>query len=236
MATTTIDQKIRQLCRETGEPDFKNYDTILSHVRGALIDLQLYVMPCVTTEELKADHLKNLHWPCDCVKPLLVGLKRKGRICNVSVDSGISSASDGGCSSMGDVEADIQNTVSGGNTSMIGFYYDGVTLSGYGNGYDKVNAVTHDKERRITNIKFKTLPGDTFQFTFIDGGISKGVSHIPIEAESCIDEYVFWKYYRRTDRGLSDRSRENYKQEYYRLRKFYQDTTIEDWIRAVVKR
>lgn len=236
MATTPIDQKIRQLCRETGEPDFKNYDTILGHVRGALIELQLYVMPCVTTVEIKANHLKNLPWPCDCVKPLLIGLKRGGKICNVSVDSGISSADDCGCGNISDVESDIQNTISGSSTSIPQFSYDGLSLSGYGRGYDKVNAVTHDKERRITNVKFKTLPGDTFQFTFIDGGISKGVSHIPIEAESCIDEYVFWKYFRRTDKGLSDRSRENYKQEYYRLRKFYQDATIEDWIRAVVNR
>lgn len=234
-ALTPIDQVIRQLCRETGEPDFKNYDTILSHVRGALVDLQLYVLPSVKTVEMKANQLRNIAWPCDCVKPLLIGIKRNNSICNISVDSGISSVQDCGCSSMQDVEADI-NAVSSGPDYGQPYSYDGAKLEGYGTGYDSIKACTHDKELRITNIKFQIQKNDSFQFTYISDGISGGVTHVPVEAETPIGEWVFWKYYRRTNPGLSDRGRINYKEESTRLRKLYNDQTLDDWIKAIVRR
>jgi len=228
-ALTPIDQVIRQLCRETGEPDYKNYDTILSHVRGALVDLQLYVLPSVKTTMVKLNRLNNIEWPADCVKPVLIGLVRNGRTCNISVDSGVSPALDCGCGSMTEVEKNIQETVQ--NTDVDPYLYYGIEV--YGQGYDSIRACTHDKENRITNLKFKLLASDQVQFTYISDGISGGVSHVPVEAETAISEWVFWKYYRVSKPSLSDRGRINYKEEFTRLRKFFNDETLEDWIKAI---
>lgn len=231
-ALTPIDQVIRQLCRETGEPDFKNYDTVLSHVRGAIIDLNLYVIPSVKTKEVCVNKLSNIDWPKDCIKPVMIGLTRNGRTCNVSIDSGISSTVDCGCTSMTEVEENIERTIAGYDGDP--YMYNGI--EGYGQGYDSIKACTHDKENRITNLKFKLRGGDKIQFTYISDGIGEGVTHVPAEAETAIGEWVFWKYYRRTDKGASDRGRAQYKEEFTRLRKFYNDVTIEDWIRAIVRK
>lgn len=231
-ALTPIDQVIRQLCFETGEPDAKNYDLILSHVRGAIIDLKLYVIPSVKTVVCKVNGLSNIDWPKDCVKPVVVGLSRGSKICNISIDSGIAPASNCGCSSMTEVEQNINETLQ--NSDVDPYLYNGI--EGYGQGYDSIRACTHDKENRITNVKFKLLPGDKIQFTYISDGIGTGVTHVPAEAETAIGEWVFWKYYRRTYPSLSDRGRQNYKEEFTRLRKFYNDVTIDQWIKAIVKR
>lgn len=231
-ALTPIDQVIRQLCRETGEPDYKNYDTILSHVRGAIVDLNLFVLPSVKTQLVEVNSLNNIDWPEDCVKPILIGLSRNNKICNISVDSGVAPIKDCGCSSMTEVEASIQETLDNGCGDA--FDYNGI--EGYGSGFDSIKACTHDKENRLTNIKFKLLPGDKIQFTYVSDGISDGVTHVPVEAETAIGEWVFWKYYRRTSPALSDRGRMNYKEEFTRLRKFFNDEPLENWIRAVVKR
>lgn len=223
-ALTPIDQVIRQLCRETGEPDFKNYDTILSHVRGAIVDLNLYVIPTVKTIEVRLNKVKNIEWPDDCVKPVLIGLTRHGRTCNISIDSGISAQTNCGCSSMSEVESEIENTLS--QACGDPYSYNGV--EGYGTGFDSIKACTHDKENRITNLKFQLNPGDKILFTYISDGISDGVSHVPVEAETAIGEWVFWKYYRRIQPTLSDRARINYKEEFTRLRKFFNDETLED--------
>ncbi len=234
MAATKIDQVIRQLCRETGEPDYKNYDTILGHVRGALVDLNLFTFPNMKTVEITANNIKNLVWPADCVKPVIIGVKRRNKICNISVDSGVSFAGTSPCGSITEVELDIENTIN--NECGQCYLYDGGILVGYGFGYDHIKACTNDFENRFTNIKFKILSGDVFQFTYISDGIGAGVSHVPIEAETCIGEWVMWKYFRTTKIGVSNTARENYKQESYRLKKFYNDQSIEAWIKAVIKR
>lgn len=232
-ALTPIDQVIRTLCRATGEPDFKNYDTIGTHVRGAMVDLNIYVLPSVKSVEMCADQLGNLKWPKDCVKPLMVGVRYKGRdIRNVSIDSIISPASDGGFGSISEVEEDIYNAPGNGEAC---FSHDGASLQGYGCGYDRLKIATHSKDDRSTNLKFKIRQGTTFLFTYIADGISCGITHIPVEAEVAVEEWVFWKYYKRTDKGLSRESKQNYRDEHVRLRKFYQDQSLEDWIIAIVR-
>lgn len=234
MAATKIDMLIRQLCRETGEPDYRNYDTILSHVRGALVDLNLFVFPNLKTVELTANNLKNLHWPSDCIKPVLVGLRRKNKICNISVDSGISpSIKNDVCGCITDIEDDINNILT--DECEEHYRYDGGLLIGYGYGYDHLKACTHNYQYRLSNIKFKIWPNDTFQFTYISDGIGEGVSHVPVEAETAIREWVFWNYYRVSRPGISATARQNYKEESYRLGRFYKDQTLEDWVKAVVK-
>lgn len=235
-ALTPIDQVIRQLCRDTGEPDYKNYDTILSHVRGAIVDLNLYVIPSVKTATLKADHLGNLEWPCDCVKPILVGIIRNNKVCTLSVDSGIAKQGDCGCANISEVESHINNITAGKENGTDVYFYDGHEVKGYGSGYDKLDVCVHDKDRRLTHVKTRILKSDKFQLTYVSDGISDGVTHVPVETETAIGEWVFWKYYRRSSVGLSDRGRERYKEEFTRLRKFYNDETLDDWIRAIVRK
>jgi len=236
MAVVPIDQKVRQLCRETGEPDYKNYDTILSHIRGALIDLNLYVIPSVKTFTMEADHLGNLKWPCSCVRPLIISLIRNGKSCNLHVDSGVASSNGCGCRNISDAENLIDSYVLGNEFGTDIFYLNEFGVKRYGMGFNDLNVVNHDQENRLSHLRCKVMKGDKFEFTCITDGVSDGVTHIPVEAEVAIDEWVFWKYYRRSNLGISDRGRERYQQEFMRLRKFYNDTTIEDWIRAVVKR
>lgn len=235
MGLTKIDQVIRQLCRETGEPDFKNYDTILSHVRGALVDLNLYILPSVKTFTLKADYLGNIAWPCSVTKPILVSLIRNGRKCALDVDNSVATGTGCDCSTVSEAEGYIDSYIASEEIGTDIFYRDGNGFPIYGGGFRKINLCSHDYENRFTHIKCRIRKGDTFEFTCVTDGISEGVTHIPSEAELPIGEFVFWKYYRRSDKGLSDRARENYKQETYRLHRLLTDNTIEDWIRAIVR-
>lgn len=230
---TPIDMKIREWCRATGEPDFKNYDTILGHVRTGLIDLNLYTFPGVKTVTVCANTLKNIDWPCGTVKVLLVTLIRNGKECNLFVDSGIAKSDSCGCNSFSEADAELDRVFNEQDYGTDVFYYDADNAKVYGPGIYKT--VSIDSENRLIHINCKIYKNDKFKVTYITDGVSEGVTHIHPEAETVLEEWVFWKYFKRSDKGLSDRSRENYKQEQYRLKRFYQDLTIDDWIKAVVR-
>ena len=221
MALTPIDQVVRTLCRATGEPNYKNYDTILTHVRGAIIDLGLYAMPNIKTVYVKVNQLRNIIWPKDCVRPIQIDLERNGKTCPISICDDINPIPDCGCSCESDIDDKLNN-----------FFCDN---SNYNKGYDSANACVHDKETRSTHLKYKPKSGDKFIFIYNSDGITEGVDFIPVEAEQAIEEYVFWKYYRRTNLGLSDRGREQYKEEHTRLRGFYSERSPEEWVYALLK-
>lgn len=190
MALTAIDQIIRELCIETGEPDFKNYDKILSHVRRAMAELAIYVFPQSKTVKVSINNKNAIQWELDCIKPIRVLIKRKDSICTLSNDDG-----------------------------------DYCSCSGSDKG-----TVKHDKENRLSYISYKFDKGDEVLFEYIADGIFDGVEFIPVEYEPAVREYVFWQYYRRYDRTLSDRAKQNYREEFVRLRKLYSSLTKEEWI------
>lgn len=228
MALIKVDQIVRELCRITGEPDFRNYDTILSHVVNAVRELQIYAIPSVKTVTLKATSLKSLKWPSDCVKPLIVGVKRNGRTCNLSFDNSVHT---GGCTpcSVSEAELEVNYILDG---------YNGLILKlgeyeGFGSGYDSIGLVKHNKDKRESYIICRTRKDDTFPFSYISDGVEDGIEEVPGECVITIQQFVLWMYYLIAKPTISDRARIMYEREFIKLRKLYQDNGIEEWIKAV---
>lgn len=230
MALIDFDQAVRQLCIETGNPDFRNYDTILSYAVLAVQELHLHAgMPALKTKEITPNGIKAIGWPADCIKPLAVGLHRNGKTCNLSMDRSLHDG-DCGCSSVSEAEADIEAVLNSPDTSFLGLG----DYRGYGKGYDKLGLVKHDKVKRVSYITSRLQKKDVIKFSYMSSGIDEGVESVPSEAMIAIREFVFWNFYRVKSPTISDRARNMYEREFIKLSRFNNDTdSIEDWIDAI---
>lgn len=229
MALTKVDQVVREICREVGDFDYRHYDIILGHAIRGFSELQLYAIPSVRIKYYKCNDLKVIKWPNDCIKPLVVGLQRDGKVCNLSIDRSLQPEVSE-CCSISEAEADITNELAHG-TNILGFG----EYSAVGKGYDKIGLVQHDKDRRQSVIVCRVKKKDKFVFVYISDGISDGLDEVPNECIPTIREYIYYEYYRIKAPTISDRARLTYEKEFTKLRRFYKDNTIEEWIEAIIK-
>jgi hypothetical protein len=121
MALTPVDLIIKELCRETGEPEYRNYDSFVGHVIRCFSQLNIAAIQIVKTVYLKPNSYNALSWPEDCAKPLLVGLCRNGKVINIDVDESILPQRTAGesCNTVAEADAYIDSLLGGYDT--VGF-------------------------------------------------------------------------------------------------------------------
>lgn len=233
MGHTKIDMLIKELCRETGEPDYRNYDSFVGHIRRGYSQLNIAAVQIVRYAYIELNSYNAIDWPCDCLKALMVGLNRNDVLVTLSLDDKLlPSGSFTTASNVTEAEAEIALITSGGYRPDYSFAVDGGDLFGLGAGYQSAGFVTHDPHARQTHIKGNYLDGDTFMLVYLADGISDGLECVPIETENALRAFALSEYYRIKNPGLSQIENRRYRDEVTFLRKFYQSRTADDWADA----
>lgn len=219
-ALTPIDQVIRTLCLKMGDHDFRKYDSVALDVRGCINNLKIYTIPSVTTKPVKVNKVGNIQWPDSCITPLLIEVQRGECKCPVYIDRNVKSFNDTQKCDCPLTEAEqiIDDALCGRSECDHGF---------------GKNVCSHNKEGRYSNLRYRLAKTDQVWFTFVSDGIGDGLTHVPVEAEMCVEEYVFWKQYRLSDKGVSGTAKVNYDQQFTALNKFYTNQSLEEWIAAM---
>lgn len=229
MGHTKIDMLIRELCRETGEPDYRNYDAFVGHIRRGYAQLNIAAVQIVKYAYLDLNSYNAIDWPCSCLRMLMVALNRNDCLVTLSLDEALLPR--GQYSQVGNVsqaEAEIAQIVAGTFVPDFSFNVDG-ELYGLGPGYNGAGYVTHDPHTRQSYIKGNYLEGDTFLCGFLADGISDGLECVPVETENALRAFALSEYYRIKNPSLSQVETRRYREEVTFLKKFYQSKTAEDW-------
>ena len=233
MASTSIDLLAKELCKQTGNPDYRNYFDIIGHLRRGFQDLNLHALPIIKTVELEIDSLDSVEWPADCIRPLALGVARNGRIVTLSRDESIVAKDHE------DVAYSITEADEIINQLAFGFLETGHQLSflgelfGLGQGFNNLGYVAHDYGRRLSHIKGTMQEGDYILFMYKATGIAEGIEFIPSEAEKALRHYVMMEYYQVRNPGLSREQERRWKEELYRLGNLYTEATEDEWIDAM---
>lgn len=240
MGFITVEQFTKELARLTGEPEFRNYNSIIGHLRRGYAQINMTSMPTLRTELISIDNKHCVQWPDDCIRPLMVGVKRENcnYIINLALDSSIYLGPYGCCNNVDEADCDI---ASFNGVSDIGFWYWNVydgnwvvgELYGMGQGYDCVGYVQHDKQNRLSYIKGRLSTTDKIAFSYKSSGVGCGLDIIPTEVEEALRQYIISAYYQISKPAISDRARQRYTQELTLLRKFNLDQSEEDWTQAL---
>ena len=232
MAFIKLDTIIKQLCRRTGEPEYRNYDDILEHVVACCRQLNLFAIPFITTVELKSNHYNAVDWPLDCVKPLMLGQMRGDRLVTLTLDeSMVSGKLQKDFTTISEAEQNINQILNGQITPQTGLAFTANgEMYGYGNGFNYLGYVSHDKKARQSYIKATTIKkGDTFIMLYKSDGVSSGLDCVPSESENCIKAFVLQEYYAVKSPGISSQQRQRYKEEFSALTKLNMAYTADDW-------
>lgn len=234
MALTPVDLIIKELCRATGEPEYRNYDEFVGHIRRGFAQINIAAVQVVKYAYIPLNAYNAIDWPCDCIKPVMVGMKRNGVIVSLDVDDSIiPSGTYSTASSVSEAEAEIGLILSGAYEPDYRFGIDSNgELYGLGPGYNSAGYVTHDKSGRQSHIKGTYLEDDEFLLVYLSDGISEGIEYVPVETEIVLRAFALSEYYRTRNPGLSQIERNTYKEEVTFLRNLYQSGNAEDWTQA----
>lgn len=234
MALTPVDLIIKELCRETGEPEYRNYDAFVGHIRRGYGQINIAAIQVVKYAYIPLNAYNAINWPCDCIKPVMVGLRRNGYVVSLSVDNSIIPAGTySTATNVTEAEAEIALIASGLYEPGYQFDVNGNgELYGLGPGYNTVGYVSHDKSARQSHIKGTYLEDDEFLLVYLSDGISEGLDYIPVEAENALRAFAFSEYYRIKNPGISASERQKFKEEVTFLRNLYQSANAEDWAQA----
>lgn len=234
MGHTKIDMLIKELCRETGEPDLRNYDSFVGHIRRGYSQLNIAAVQIVKYAYIELNSYNAIDWPCDCLKALMIGLNRNGCLITLSLDDKLLPS--GKFTTAGNVtEAEAEIALIASGAYVPGYSFDvnsNGELYGLGAGYQSAGFVTHDPHARQSHIKGSYLDNDTFMLVYLADGISDGLECVPIETENALRAFALSEYFRIKNPGLSQVERQKYKEEVTFLRKFYQSRTADDWADA----
>jgi hypothetical protein len=239
MSIVAIDQIVKELCNETGEPGLQNYDTLLGKVLDGIRDLSIFNMPIWKAEQVDLNGYNAICWPNDCVKPLAVVLERNGR--KIALD-----VSDDIYDTVGAVNkvtiSDVNNEV-GDFFRNDGYYQDWYSLFNWGlgevyglnTGYGNSGVATHNKDRKQTIVQGVTLKDeDKLWFFYKSDGLGDATQCVPSECKEAIEYFALSKYFRTRNPNLGSLNRENYKQEFYRLQRLYADESEQAWAKTML--
>lgn len=231
MAFIKLDTIIKQLCRRTGEPEYRNYDDILEHVVSCCRQLNLLAIPTVTYKKVELNAYNAINWPLDCVKPIMIGLIRCGKLVTLSLDESISPGNlNTNCSNLNDAECEIDQITSNGYDSEYSLALgDGLEFRSIGKGYNHVGYISHDKQNRQSHVRGRYKEGDEFIMVFKSDGVSCGMEMVPSETEMCIKSFALREYYTVKSPGVSRSQDYRYKEEFTALKKLYSAITADDW-------
>lgn len=238
-ALLSTDLKLKQLCRATGEPGFHNYTTLQGHLLSAIIDLNIYTLPCWSLASLPITSFNTVNWTCDCVKPLITVLERQGKHYLLSVSDEL-------------VETLTADKTGRPNDTECGpedlFQIDGfietfgwsIWAWGLGELYGAESMrppfgiVIHDEKKRRSFIKrLRLQTGDSVKMFFKSSGLDECPTFIPAKAEQVVEYFILMKWYETRQPSLSDDMERKYKERLFRLRRFDQDGSEDEWVRSM---
>lgn len=234
MALTKVDMIIKELCRETGEPEYRNYDSFVGHLRRGFGQINIAAVQVVKYAYIPLNSYNAIDWPCDCIKPIAVGLKRGDTVAMLSVDDKIiPTGSYSTKTDLSSAEAELELILSGDYVPGYSFDVTGNgELYGLGPGFNLAGYVTHDKTGRQSYIKGRYMEDDEFLFVFLSDGISEGIEYVPVETENALRAFALSEYFRVRNPNLSESERIRFKEELTFLRNLYQSGTGEEWTEA----
>src|SRR3954467_6924394 len=96
MGAVATKQIVIELCKEVGDPQLLNSQTIWGCVFDAIRDLNIHNMPTwETAKDLCLNEYNAIDWPCGLVgKPLITFIMRDGRALALDVDDNILGTAD----------------------------------------------------------------------------------------------------------------------------------------------
>lgn len=237
-AILSTDLKLKQLCRATGEPGFHNYTTLQGYLLSAIIDLNIYTLPCWSVASLPISSFNTISWTCDCIKPLITVLERQGKHYLLSVSDEL-------------IETLTPNPI-GAPTNTVStqdlFQIDGFLATfgwsiwawGLGELYGAESMtrpfgiVIHDENKRRSFIQRVSLQtGDSVKMFFKSSGLEDCPTFIPAKAEQVVEYFVLMKWYETRQMSLSNDMERKYKERLFQLRRFDQDGSEDQWTRAM---
>lgn len=244
-ALLSTDIKIKQLCLTTGEPGFHNYSRLQGHMLSAIMDLNIYSLPCWSVKVLPITLINTVNWPCDCIKPLITTLRRKvgNKYCHFLLE----------------ISEDLMDTLIPNYVpsttpdeslctakdffqidGFIEAYGWGVWSWGLGELYGQntllppAGVVVPDKKNRQSYIKkCRIETGDDIVMFFKSSGLSECPEYIPSEAEQVVEYFILMKWYETRNPNLADDMERKYKERLFRLDSFNSDTGESEWTRAM---
>lgn len=231
MALTPVDLLIKELCRETGEPEFRNYDSFIGPLRRGFVQLNIAAVQVVKTAYLCLNNYNAINWPADCIKPLIVSIERCGRPITLSIDESLirQETATVNCKTVAEVDAEIERLANIEDPEPYWNFGNG-ELYGLGNGFNAVGYCNHDKSSRQTIIKSTAIKQDeVFPFTYLSDGISDGLEFVPVETEPALRHYALFEYYQSRNQGMSYSNWEFFTKQVNFLRRTYQAMTAEEW-------
>jgi|SRR5579863_1407789 len=244
-ALLATDLKLKQLCKTTGEPGFHNYTILQGHMLSAIMDMNIYSMPCWSLKTLPITLYNTVNWPCDCIKPLLTVLKRPvgskfhhylleisedlmdtlipNYVPSTSIDQTLCTAED-----FFQIDGFIEAFGWGVWSWGLGELYGVQTLR------PPYGVVVQDKKQRQSYIKkCQIKTGDEIVMFFRSSGLDECPEFIPAEAEQVIEYFVLMKWYETRNPNLGESMERKYKERLFRFDRFTMDGDEEQWTRAM---
>lgn len=226
---TNVDMLIKELCRETGEPEYRNYDSFVGHIRRGYSQLNIAAVQTVKYEYIPINAYNALDWPCGCLKVLAVSLNRNDTLITLSLDTDLVPQQPTQATDLSGTAQTIDEIL---NSTYGGYRFD---VSGNGEiyslgcGFNAAGFVRNDKSTRQSYVKGAYLEDDTFLMTYLHDGISDGLEFVPVETENCLRAFCLSEYYRVKNPGLSQIETKRFREEVTFLNKFYNAGTADDW-------
>lgn len=234
MSLLATDQIIKELCIETGEPGFINYNRVMGCVLDGIRDLNIYSIPSYGIATLEISMMNSVDWPTDCIKPLCVFIVRNNRMVILDIDDNLA-PEETVREAQSIPEADCQiNDYLEGRVSEFDAWNLGIgELYGIGHGFNHLGYIKHNKDARMTHIVGSIKTGDQVKMLYKSDGLSKCPDFVPAEIKEALEYFALHKYFRTRNPNLSEVNLKNYKERITRLNKFYGDEGIGAWVSAM---
>lgn len=235
MSGVATDMVLKELCRETGEPEFHNYTRLQGYMLDSIRELNIFSMPTWSTALLNITSFNTVDWPCDCVKPLLTVLKRKNCYYLLSVDEEILGTV---IPNQPDTQCNVEDLFR--IDGFIEAYGWSIWSWGLGELYGAetmippFGKVIHDKKNRQSYIKSCRIEtGDQIFLFFKSDGLSECPKFIPPECKEVSEFFILMKWFRVRNPNLSAEMDVKYKERLYRMEKWYNEDGEDSWVRAM---
>lgn len=233
MSYIKTDWIIKTLCKETGEPDFLNYNQLLGYVLDGIKDLSLFAVPEYKVCKLTINSFNSIEWPIDCIKPLSVCLVRNEQAVVLDIDDNIIPQKNLVKKKVNNWSIDDLFIHDAYDIDYLTYSFAIGELYGFENNINRAGYIKHDKLNRQSYIKGSLRFGDEILFYYKSDGLENCPDSVPSEYKEALEFFALAKYYRSRNPGLAEVNRKNYKEEFTRLRKYYQDEGINSWIDAL---
>ncbi len=240
----TMDKIVRECCNDIGA-GLERYEQFLQWAQEANLEFKQDLARELTVVELPMTAWKAIEWPVDCVVPVLVGARYKGKLIVFTndqdiplyhdvedgerVENTVESFSDEDIEVVSDKIVRFHNTNSHGEDTG-GIW--GFLAKDNGVGYFR-----HDRKRRETQLN-PMINNQTVYFEYVAAGHSPcSATIVPLAAKKMHKDYVHWqrlRFNRSSAKWERDEAERIYWRELQKVAERMDDTTIADIVEAAI--